>query len=206
MIDQQLASKKTRKKLQRRNGVSIVNFIGDNANFISCINDFEKSLSSELIEAFYWGTPEKYHLTVLRCSSTESEVHITSAFEKYLREIMLNNKPVNIKPKSIRLDHDGVIRLYFSGSIKLGFDTSYLSVLSNGLNFKEMVHPWITVAYSKLDSLDYLYNNKIEIDYPIKQLPFSYTISDLSIVRFYDTEFRKYNIINTIPIGLKQSE
>ena len=201
MINIQLSEEKTKKKIQKRNGISIVNFIDKKSEISTCIRGFVSTLSPDIVSGFIWTSPEKYHITIVRCSSVERDIQYYNAFETYVNGMIKTKYPIILTPKMIRLDQDGVIRLYFEGEVDFGFNTTRLSQLSDKLKYTEIKKPWVTIAYSKLEYINYFDRNKTDILFSLHEHHIEYCISNISIVKFYDTGFCRTETIRTLKMS-----
>lgn len=197
MIEYNLAMEKSLKKMQSRQGVSIVHFIDTRSKLMLYINELINSIDKQIAKMFKWSSHESLHITLLRGSSIEKAIGYNYLMIEYFQEVIKKLNAIKVEASKIILGNDGVIRLHFRTELHLGFDTEMISNASEGLKYKAIRYPWITLAYAKPEYIETMINSVTEIIIPINEAGISYEIDTLSIVKFYDTEFRQYDKIKT---------
>lgn len=197
MIDYERAFEKTQRKTQMRYGISIVHFINNDSDLIRYINYMIGRMDKKIFDMFVWSKCDSLHFTILRCSSSENKVEYKNAIGEYVANISKNMSNIIVELDSIRLDDDGVIRLYSNTPLYTAFDCERLFQCSEGLRYKKIEYPWITLAYLKPKYLQMFAQGETD-DYITSRFPqIYYNIDSLSVVKFSDTEFRNYKIVSS---------
>ena len=204
MIDKENAIKKTKKKMETRYGISIVNIVKPSDDMKKCISmlSHEKSL---ICDRFTWSKEIDLHITLLRCHSLSNPIDMTKGYIEYLYKLFSQKQPFLLQTETLSLDQDGVIRLHLSDvSMKFweGINITELYDKSR-LNYSIIYKPWITLAYSKIENIDDICSNYACILDLLKSIykKRSFVIDQLAVVKYSDSAFKEKSIESIINLG-----
>lgn len=208
MLDLDLIKKRSLKKVQKRYGLSVVYGMPLHNKLINQIKIIRNLLPLNLINCFDWQSDQCLHMTILRCKSARNNFVVFDEQLAKIQDVFQLIPRFVIYIDNIKLDSDGVIRVYFSLVPELELiseiDTDIISKITN-LNYSLITSPWITVANCnyidssiKLIDTEYFEINKIlkkkfedgfiEVNY-------------LRIVKYEDTYFDSAQILHSLKLG-----
>lgn len=204
MIDKENTIKKSKKKMEARYGISIVNIVkpsDDMKKYISILSR-EESL---IYNRFTWSKEIDWHITLLRCHSLGNPIDMPNGYVEYLHKLFFQKQPFLLQTDTLSLDQDGVIRLHLSDISMKFWEGINIHELydKSGLNYSIIYRPWITLAYSKIGNIDEISRDYECISDLLKRVykQRSFIIDQVAVVKYSDSAFKEKSIESIINLG-----
>lgn len=204
MIDKEKTIKKSKKKMEARYGISIVNFVKLSDDMKKCISilSCEESL---ICNRFTWSKEINWHITLLRCHSLGNPIDMPKGYVEYLYKLFFQKQPFLLQTDTLSLDQDGVIRLHLSDVSMKFLEGINISELYDKfkLNYSIIYRPWITLAYSKIGNIDEISRDYECISDLLKRVykQQRFTIDHVAVVKYSDSAFKEKSIESIIKLG-----
>lgn len=204
MIDKENTIKKSKKKMEARYGISIVNIVkpsDDMKKYISILSR-EESL---IYNRFTWSKEIDWHITLLRCHALGNPIDMPNGYVEYLHKLFFQKQPFLLQTDTLSLDQDGVIRLHLSDISMKFWEGINIHELydKSGLNYSIIYKPWITLAYSKIGNIDEISRDYECISDLLKRVykQRSFIIDQVAVVKYSDSAFKEKSIESIINLG-----
>ena len=205
MIDCKKALIKSTGKNETRYGMSVVIDLSENIDVIRSIYSTKNSIPKNISKWFIWTEDHNYHLTILRCKSIYSDFSVNMETTEFIKNTFQNKCAFSISATLLRLDRDGIIRLYFNNipsSFYNDIDMLAFSTVT-GLQYQLITNPWITFAYASPKFINDIASKYFAIVECLEKvsIKFQLNVNLITIVKYYDNAFRKKNTVLNIALG-----
>lgn len=196
---------KTQKKSTARFGLSVVVDLSDNLSIFKLQQEVKKHILNEKVKWFHWINKESYHITLLRCKSVNDNFDVSLTTINLIQGIFQNFNVFTLKVESVKLDDDGIIRIYFSTiptSMINNIDIAAIE-LETGFQYKIIDRPWMTTAYTVLQFVNNVVDMYSDINLMLQDINKNIIVdvNEVSLIKYYDNAFQNKSTVCSITLG-----